>query len=69
MRCLIQRVANAHVSVDGVVVGQVAAGMCLLVGINHDDDVATDKAEYRQIAFRYSVKFITGAGVESYCCR
>lgn len=41
MRCLIQRVANAHVSVDGVVVGQVAAGMCLLVGINHDDDAAT----------------------------
>jgi D-tyrosyl-tRNA(Tyr) deacylase len=39
MRGLVQRVRQASVSVDGVTVGAIGPGICLLVGVTHDDDV------------------------------
>ena len=35
-----QRVGEARVRVDGEVVGEIGAGLCVLVGVTHDDDVA-----------------------------
>ena len=32
-----QRVSQARVRVDGLVVGEVGAGLCCLVGVTHDD--------------------------------
>jgi D-tyrosyl-tRNA(Tyr) deacylase len=37
MRALIQRVTEARVTVDGEVVGDIGAGLCVLVGVTHDD--------------------------------
>lgn len=38
MKALIQRVTRAHVEVDGAVVGEIGAGLLVLLGIEHDDD-------------------------------
>ncbi len=40
MRALIQRVTEARVRVAGEVVGEVGPGLCVLLGITHDDDNA-----------------------------
>ncbi len=40
MRALVQRVTEARVSVDGDVVGEIGPGLCVLVGVTHDDDEA-----------------------------
>ena len=40
MRALVQRVREASVRVDGEEVGRIAAGLCVLVGVTHDDDEA-----------------------------
>ncbi len=40
MRCLVQRVSQAEVVVDGTVVGEVGAGLCAFVGVTHGDDAA-----------------------------
>ncbi|MFW2383240.1 MAG: D-aminoacyl-tRNA deacylase [Acidimicrobiales bacterium] len=37
MRLVVQRVGMAAVSVDGEVVGRIGPGLCVLVGITHDD--------------------------------
>jgi D-aminoacyl-tRNA deacylase len=37
MRALVQRVTEARVRVDGEVVGEIGAGLCILVGVTHDD--------------------------------
>ena len=37
MRILVQRVSRAQVTVGGAVVGQVGAGLALLVGVHQDD--------------------------------
>src|SRR5213075_2287195 len=44
MRALVQRVAQASVTIDGVVVGAIGAGLCVFVGITHDDDVVAARA-------------------------
>lgn len=41
MRALVQRVQRASVTVEGEVVGSIGAGLCVLVGVTHTDDVAT----------------------------
>lgn len=41
MRALVQRVTEARVRIDGKVVGEIDAGLCVLVGVTHTDDAAT----------------------------
>lgn len=47
MRALVQRVTSASVTSDGVEVGRIGPGLCVLVGITHSDDeaIATKMAE------------------------
>ncbi|HLT17050.1 MAG TPA: D-aminoacyl-tRNA deacylase [Acidimicrobiales bacterium] len=40
MRAVVQRVSEASVTVDGEVVGAIGRGLCVLVGVTHDDDEA-----------------------------
>jgi D-tyrosyl-tRNA(Tyr) deacylase len=40
MRGLLQRVTRASVTVDGEIVGAIGPGLCVLVGVTHDDDAA-----------------------------
>ena len=40
MRALVQRVSRARVTVEGEVVGEIGAGLCVFVGVTHDDDDA-----------------------------
>ena len=37
MRLVVQRVGMAAVSVEGEMVGQIGNGLCVLVGMTHDD--------------------------------
>jgi D-aminoacyl-tRNA deacylase len=41
MRALVQRVTGARVRIQGEVVGEIGPGLCVLVGVTHDDDGAT----------------------------
>jgi D-aminoacyl-tRNA deacylase len=40
MRAVVQRVRSARVAVDGTEVGAIGEGLCVLVGVTHDDDDA-----------------------------
>jgi D-tyrosyl-tRNA(Tyr) deacylase len=40
VRALVQRVTGARVRVDGAIVGEIAVGLCVFVGVTHDDDGA-----------------------------
>lgn len=40
MRAVVQRVLEARVTVDGATVGAIGRGLCVLVGVTHDDDEA-----------------------------
>jgi D-tyrosyl-tRNA(Tyr) deacylase len=40
MRALVQRVTEARVRVDGEIIGEIGAGVCVLVGVTHDDERA-----------------------------
>ena len=40
MRALIQRVTKASVSVEQQTVGNIGLGLCVFVGVTHDDDEA-----------------------------
>lgn len=40
MRAVVQRVSRASVTVGDEIVGAIGAGLCVLVGVTHDDDVA-----------------------------
>jgi D-tyrosyl-tRNA(Tyr) deacylase len=44
VRALVQRVSEASVTVGGELVGRVGAGLCVLVGVTHDDADATARA-------------------------
>ena len=41
MRALVQRVTEARVRVGAEIVGEIGAGLCVLVGVTHDDTPAT----------------------------
>ena len=41
MRAVVQRVSRASVTVGDDVVGAIGPGLCVLVGVTHDDDDAT----------------------------
>jgi D-aminoacyl-tRNA deacylase len=41
VRALVQRVSRAKVTVGGEIVGEIGAGLCVLVGVTHSDDDAT----------------------------
>lgn len=41
MRAVIQRVTGAKVTVEGEVVGSIGQGLCVLVGVTHDDTPET----------------------------
>ncbi|HMF05082.1 MAG TPA: D-aminoacyl-tRNA deacylase [Acidimicrobiia bacterium] len=41
MRALVQRVTEARVRVDGETVGEIGAGLSVLVGVTHDDTDAS----------------------------
>ncbi len=41
MRAVVQRVSEAEVTVEGERVGSIGAGLCVLVGVTHDDTRAT----------------------------
>ncbi len=43
MRALVQRVRSASVTVGDEVVGVIGAGLCVLVGVTHNDDLAVAK--------------------------
>lgn len=38
MRAVVQRVSRASVTVGEEIVGEIGAGLCVLVGVTHDDD-------------------------------
>lgn len=40
MRAVVQRVTRASVTVGGEVVGSIGPGLCVLVGVTHDDDAS-----------------------------
>ena len=41
MRAVVQRVTRAEVrSAEDETIGAIGAGLCVLVGVTHDDDVA-----------------------------
>ena len=40
MRCVVQRVTSSSVTVDGVISGQIDAGMMVLIGVSVDDTEA-----------------------------
>ena len=53
MRALVQRVARASVRVDGEVVGEIGAGLLVLLGVTHDDtDATADKLADKVRALR-----------------
>ena len=39
MRAVVQRVTSADVTVDGSRVGAIGRGLCVLLGVTHDDDL------------------------------
>jgi D-aminoacyl-tRNA deacylase len=41
VRAVVQRVTEARVLVGGAVVGEIGTGLCVLVGVTHDDDETT----------------------------
>lgn len=49
MRAVVQRVIEARVRVDGQVVGEIAAGLLVLVGITHSDTGDVVRAAARKI--------------------
>ncbi len=53
MKALVQRVERAQVSVEGEVVGRIGPGLCVLVGVTHDDTtVQADKMANKLMKLR-----------------
>jgi D-tyrosyl-tRNA(Tyr) deacylase len=53
VKALVQRVAHASVRVDGEVVGEIGAGMLVLLGVTHDDtEAVADKLAEKLLKLR-----------------
>jgi len=53
MIALLQRVSEASVSIDDAVVGQITAGLCVLVGVQpHDDEHSAQKLVDKLLGYR-----------------
>lgn len=53
MRAVVQRVSRASVRVGGKVIGEIDAGLLVLLGITHDDDsVSAEKLASKLLALR-----------------
>jgi D-aminoacyl-tRNA deacylase len=50
VRALLQRTTGARVRVDGEVIGEIGAGLVVLLGVGPDDDEATAEALARRVA-------------------
>ena len=50
MRAVVQRVARAHVLEDGHLLGEVAGGLCVLLGVARSDDERKAKTLARKLA-------------------
>src|SRR5947208_5662886 len=59
MRAVVQRVGRASVTVDGATVGAIGAGLCVFVGVTHDDDAAT---AHRLAAKVWHLRVLADAG-------
>jgi D-tyrosyl-tRNA(Tyr) deacylase len=57
MRALVQTVSRASVTVDGEVVGAVAEGLLVLLGVTHTDDPAVAEAMARKV---YELRILDG---------
>jgi D-tyrosyl-tRNA(Tyr) deacylase len=49
VRALIQRVTEARVRVEHELVGEIGGGLCVLVGVTHDDDEAAARRLAEQV--------------------
>ena len=49
MRAVVQRVTSASVSVDGSIVGSIASGLLVLVGVTHEDGPAQVETMARKL--------------------
>lgn len=49
MRAVVQTVSRASVTVDGEIVGRIADGLLVLVGVTHDDSCETARTMARKI--------------------
>jgi D-tyrosyl-tRNA(Tyr) deacylase len=53
MRALLQRVAEAAVTVDGAEIGRIGAGLCVLLGVEKGDtDAVADRLAERTVELR-----------------
>ena len=59
VRGLVQRVAEASVTVEGEVVGAIGPGLCLLVGVTHTDTRATAAALAEKV---FHLRVLDGGG-------
>ena len=50
MRALIQRVTEASVTIDGEVVGEIGPGLCVLVGVTHEDSAGSARKLAAKVA-------------------
>jgi D-tyrosyl-tRNA(Tyr) deacylase len=50
VRALLQRVARAEVRVGGQPIGTIGHGLCVFLGVGHDDDATTAGALARRVA-------------------
>jgi D-tyrosyl-tRNA(Tyr) deacylase len=57
MRALVQTVSRASVTVDDEVVGAIADGLLVLVGVTHDDTAATAEQLARKV---YELRILDG---------
>jgi D-tyrosyl-tRNA(Tyr) deacylase len=49
MRAVVQTVSRASVTVDGEIVGEIAGGLLVLVGVTHDDTVEKARTMARKV--------------------